>query len=113
MRRRFDRRLVDPVQSALLSLRAFVSDFRCRSPFPAAVCRRVHRIEYRRIGRNACFCPASGGRSRLGLAPRTPRMEMTMSDVPPSAPAITEAERDELRRHGILLTSLEELYNWG
>ena len=28
-------------------------------------------------------------------------------------PAITDAERDELRRHGILLTSLEELYNWG
>jgi NADH-quinone oxidoreductase subunit B len=28
-------------------------------------------------------------------------------------PAITDAERDELRRHGILLTSLEELHNWG
>ena len=26
---------------------------------------------------------------------------------------ITDEERDELRRHGILLTSLEELYNWG
>jgi len=32
---------------------------------------------------------------------------------PPAAPAPTEAERAELRRHGILLTSLEELYNWG
>ena len=31
----------------------------------------------------------------------------------PTAPALTDAERDELRRHGILLTSLEELYNWG
>ena len=31
----------------------------------------------------------------------------------PVAPEITAAERDELRRHGILLTSLEELYNWG
>lgn len=31
----------------------------------------------------------------------------------PAAPEITAAERDELRRHGILLTSLEELYNWG
>ena len=29
------------------------------------------------------------------------------------APAISQAERDELRRHGILLTSMEELYNWG
>ncbi|MGA3006553.1 MAG: NADH-quinone oxidoreductase subunit B [Opitutaceae bacterium] len=27
--------------------------------------------------------------------------------------AITSAERDELRRHGVLLTSLEELHNWG
>ena len=40
-----------------------------------------------------------------------------MSDATPShapvAPEITAAERDELRRHGILLTSLEELYNWG
>ena len=33
-----------------------------------------------------------------------------MSDA---APAITQAERDVLRRNGILLTSLEELYNWG
>lgn len=31
-----------------------------------------------------------------------------MSDAP-----ITTEERDELRRHGILLTSLEEVYNWG
>ena len=38
-----------------------------------------------------------------------------MSEAPPApaAPEITAAERDELRRHGILLTSLEELYNWG
>lgn len=37
-----------------------------------------------------------------------------MSDVPDaSTPAISDAERDELRRHGILLTSLEELHNWG
>ena len=32
-----------------------------------------------------------------------------MSDTP----AITPADRDELRRHGVLLTSMEELYNWG
>ena len=31
----------------------------------------------------------------------------------PAAGNITDAEREELRRHGILLTSLEELYNWG
>ena len=37
---------------------------------------------------------------------------MVMSDAP--APAeITPVDRDELRRHGILLTSSEELYNWG
>ncbi len=29
------------------------------------------------------------------------------------AGAISQNEREELRRHGILLTSLEELYNWG
>src|SRR5580700_4579777 len=34
---------------------------------------------------------------------------MDMNDTP----AITSADRDELRRHGVLLTSLEELYNWG
>jgi NADH-quinone oxidoreductase subunit B len=34
---------------------------------------------------------------------------MDMSDTP----AITPADRDELRRHGVLLTSMEELYNWG
>ena len=28
-------------------------------------------------------------------------------------PALTSQERDELRRQGVLLTSLEELYNWG
>src|SRR6478752_6030743 len=26
---------------------------------------------------------------------------------------LTDGDREELRRHGILLTSLEELYNWG
>lgn len=31
----------------------------------------------------------------------------------PAAGDISDAEREELRRHGILLTSLEELYNWG
>jgi NADH-quinone oxidoreductase subunit B len=30
-----------------------------------------------------------------------------------SGETIGQEERDELRRHGILLTSLEELYNWG
>jgi NADH-quinone oxidoreductase subunit B len=29
------------------------------------------------------------------------------------SPHITDAERDELRRHGILLTSMNELVNWG
>jgi len=36
-----------------------------------------------------------------------------MTDSPSSPPEITDAERAELRRHGILLTGLEELYNWG
>jgi NADH-quinone oxidoreductase subunit B len=31
----------------------------------------------------------------------------------PAAGNIPDAEREELRRHGILLTSLEELYGWG
>ena len=34
-----------------------------------------------------------------------------MSDA--SAPTVTETDRDELRRHGMLLTSLQELHNWG
>ncbi len=37
-----------------------------------------------------------------------------MSEAAPNPPApITDAERDELRRQGILLTSLQELYTWG
>lgn len=36
-----------------------------------------------------------------------------MSDPTSNDPGITDIERDELRRHGILLTGLEELYNWG
>jgi NADH-quinone oxidoreductase subunit B len=36
-----------------------------------------------------------------------------MSDPAPTAAPLTDAERDELRRQGILLTKLEELYNWG
>ena len=31
----------------------------------------------------------------------------------PTPVAISDAERDELRRQGILLTSLQELYTWG
>ena len=42
----------------------------------------------------------------MGLAPRTSRMDMNDSSITPE-------QRDDLRRHGILLTSLEELYNWG
>ena len=37
---------------------------------------------------------------------------MTMADETATAP-ITDSEREELRRHGIMLTSLEELANWG
>ena len=36
-----------------------------------------------------------------------------MSAPAPSPVTLTDAERDELRRQGILLTSMEELYNWG
>ncbi len=36
-----------------------------------------------------------------------------MSEAGPTSVPITDSERAELRRHGILLTSLEELYNWG
>ena len=37
-----------------------------------------------------------------------------MSDATAAAaPVITEQEREELRRHGILLTKMEDLYNWG
>jgi len=36
-----------------------------------------------------------------------------MSDPAASPPVPTDAERDELRRQGILLTSLQELSNWG
>jgi NADH-quinone oxidoreductase subunit B len=36
-----------------------------------------------------------------------------MSDAASPSTAVTDAERGELRRHGILLTSLEELHNWG
>ncbi len=38
---------------------------------------------------------------------------MDMNDAPALTPAITDADRDELRRHGMLLTSLQELHNWG
>ncbi len=36
-----------------------------------------------------------------------------MSNEAPATAPLSDAERDELRRHGILLTSLEELHNWG
>jgi NADH-quinone oxidoreductase subunit B len=37
--------------------------------------------------------------------------DLMSSPVP--NPEITDADREELRRHGIMLTSLEELANWG
>lgn len=36
-----------------------------------------------------------------------------MTADPSATVPISDAERDELRRQGILLTSLQELYNWG
>jgi len=36
-----------------------------------------------------------------------------MSEPAPSAPGVTDSERAELRRQGILLTSMEELTDWG
>jgi NADH-quinone oxidoreductase subunit B len=36
-----------------------------------------------------------------------------MSEPATDAPGLTDAERDELRRHGILLTKIEELVNLG
>ena len=39
---------------------------------------------------------------------------MTMNEASSSLPpAISDAERDELRRQGVLLTSIQELYTWG
>jgi NADH-quinone oxidoreductase subunit B len=35
------------------------------------------------------------------------------STTPAPAAPLSDSERAELRRHGILLTSFEELYNWG
>ncbi len=35
------------------------------------------------------------------------------SAATPASEPITPAQRDDLRRQGILLTSIEELYNWG
>ncbi len=51
-------------------------------------------------------------------APTTPAAAPTPSrpepaDGFPAAGNISDAEREDLRRHGILLTSLEELYGWG
>src|SRR5476651_718690 len=107
MRCRADRRLVDPVQGALLSLRDSVSDFRRRSAVPAALRRRLHDAVHRRPAGDARVYPAAGRGPRLGLASRPSRMDMS------DTPDITPEQRDELRRHGILLTSLEELSNWG
>ena len=36
-----------------------------------------------------------------------------MSDAATNSPVTTDAERDELRRHGILLTTIEDLVNFG
>ena len=44
----------------------------------------------------------------IPASPSSPRPEPF-----PAAGNLTDSEREELRRHGILLTSLEELYNWG
>ena len=46
----------------------------------------------------------------MSTVPPTPA---TPPEPFPAAGNISDAEREELRRHGILLTSLEELYNWG
>ena len=43
----------------------------------------------------------------------TPSASAAPLDAPPAVPAITDREREELRRHGILLTKMEDLYNWG
>jgi NADH-quinone oxidoreductase subunit B len=44
----------------------------------------------------------------------TPTPPEPVERVPfPAAGDISGAEREEMRRHGILLTSLEELYGWG
>jgi NADH-quinone oxidoreductase subunit B len=36
-----------------------------------------------------------------------------MSEPAPTPDTLSDADRDELRRQGILLTKMEELYNWG
>jgi len=46
------------------------------------------------------------------MNPAAPSPDPTPSPAAP-VPGISEAERAELRRQGILLTSIEELYNWG
>ena len=51
-------------------------------------------------------------------APTSPSSPASASGQPgytpfPAAGNISDADREDLRRHGVLMTSFEELYNWG
>src|SRR5450631_3561742 len=111
------RRRVDPVQGPLLPVCDSLPDLRRRGAVPPALRRRLHQPVHRRLVRHAGLHPSARRGPRLVLAPRLPRLEMSEaapSPAPfPAAGNITDADREELRRHGILLTSLEELYGWG
>jgi NADH-quinone oxidoreductase subunit B len=56
--------------------------------------------------------PSSPASSPVARPQDEPRRS-SQSEGGPAAGNVTDAEREELRRNGILLTSLEELYNWG
>ncbi len=55
--------------------------------------------------------PLPGGRP--GQTPAGQQAGTVQPQPFPAAGNISDAEREELRRHGILMTSMEELYNWG
>src|ERR1022692_4338214 len=76
VRPRADGRLVDPVQSPLLPVRHPVPDLRRRTSVSPALRGGLHRPARGCAARDARVHPPPGRGTRLGLAPRAPRMEV-------------------------------------
>ena len=70
MRRRVAGRRPNPIHIAILSLRDYFFNFRCRGDFPRAVCRRLHRSVGRRVHRDTRVPAAADRGTYLGVGQR-------------------------------------------
>src|SRR5215475_66527 len=92
-------RCVDSVSLRILPIRDYLPDFRRRNHFPASIRGFVYGAQRGGVHRHAGLFAVAGRGIGLGVAERSPDMEV-------NAPGVDEGLRSELSKQGVFTTTL-------